>query len=423
MDKETNIDLPVAYASRTLNKAERNYSVFERELLAIKWVLDHFRCYCYGTPLVVFTDHKPLVSLDVSKIQGSDRMARWRERLMAYDITILYKPGKDNLGADALSRLIKKQKIESDIFYLHHGPKPRIHSARNALKNENYYNLLIGEDSDTDESELDSETNNKLIINKKHKKRAGTKSSKETTRTEQSETESSTESLNGLETDLASLTSDYENLYHGSNKERKKIFKKCNSIRPKRANLIKLQNANIRNIGKICDIINLDENDEKNLKILEDLKKLVYEVEKTDDKIRHAQIVGNKNNSKTGTVPKNYCLKNKECNPQENIQNLKILAITRAMGKNNNENITSDSSENEPEQNKDLNNEIETESISKKNAEKHKFFKENKDIEVEYIIVMHSSRHRYLPHNIYNLNSIMYIKTVRAAFATVAKRK
>jgi hypothetical protein len=96
--------------------------------------------------------------------------------------TILYKPGKDNLGADALRRLIKKQKIESDIFYLYHGPKPEIHSARNALVNENYFNLLIGEDSDTAESEIDSTINNKLIINKIFKKRTGNKSSKETTR-------------------------------------------------------------------------------------------------------------------------------------------------------------------------------------------------------------------------------------------------
>jgi hypothetical protein len=59
---------------------------------------------------------------------------------------------------------------------------------------------------------------------------------------------------------------------------------------------------------------------------------------------------------------------------QKNIENLKILAVTKAMKKKINKNATSDSSENEPEQTKALNSEIETESVSRANAEKHDFF-------------------------------------------------
>jgi transposase InsO family protein len=115
---DDNSDLPVAYASRALQKSERNYSVFEKELLAIIWALEHFKCYCYGTPILIFTDHKPLVSLPKSKIQGCERLVRWRLRLEAFDYQILYKPGKENLGADALSRLVHEVEKENEIFLI-----------------------------------------------------------------------------------------------------------------------------------------------------------------------------------------------------------------------------------------------------------------------------------------------------------------
>jgi hypothetical protein len=75
MDKKQEQDFPVADASRTLNSTERNYSVFERELVAIVWALGHSYAYCYMASSVIFTDHKPLTSLKKSQNQGFDRMA------------------------------------------------------------------------------------------------------------------------------------------------------------------------------------------------------------------------------------------------------------------------------------------------------------------------------------------------------------
>jgi hypothetical protein len=53
-------DLPIAYASRTLISAERNYPTIEKELLAIVWSCKYFRQYPYGRKVTIVTDHRPL---------------------------------------------------------------------------------------------------------------------------------------------------------------------------------------------------------------------------------------------------------------------------------------------------------------------------------------------------------------------------
>lgn len=97
-------DLPVAYASRTLNRAEGNYSTTEKELLAIVWSVKHFRPYLYGQKFKIITDHRPLTWLFNVKDPGS-RLIRWRLALEEYDYEIIYKQGKHNQNADALSRI------------------------------------------------------------------------------------------------------------------------------------------------------------------------------------------------------------------------------------------------------------------------------------------------------------------------------
>jgi hypothetical protein len=62
-------DLPITYASRSFNKAERNYSTAEKESAAILWAVKHFRPYLYGRRFKLVSDHKPLTCIMSVKTQ------------------------------------------------------------------------------------------------------------------------------------------------------------------------------------------------------------------------------------------------------------------------------------------------------------------------------------------------------------------
>ncbi len=99
------IERPVAFFSRVLNDAERNYSTTDRELLAIVAATDHFRHYIYGRHCKVFTDHSALQYLNNAPREQVGRNGRWLARLGDYDLSFAYRPGKANGNADACSRL------------------------------------------------------------------------------------------------------------------------------------------------------------------------------------------------------------------------------------------------------------------------------------------------------------------------------
>lgn len=93
----------IAYASRSLSRSERNYTVSERELLAVLFCLEKFRGYVEGTRFKVQTDHAALQFLNNLK-DPCGRLARWAVKLNQYSFDIIYKKGSSNVVPDFLSR-------------------------------------------------------------------------------------------------------------------------------------------------------------------------------------------------------------------------------------------------------------------------------------------------------------------------------
>ena len=96
-------EVVIGYAGRKLLPAEKNYSVTEREALALVAGIRHFRSYLYGVHFKVFTDHSAVRWLMQLK-EPSGRLARWALLLQQYDFDIIHRAGHGNGNADALSR-------------------------------------------------------------------------------------------------------------------------------------------------------------------------------------------------------------------------------------------------------------------------------------------------------------------------------
>ena len=94
---------PVAYISRKLLKREENYSAIEKECLGIVWAVERFQPYLYGREFVLQTDHKPLTYMDKAKLTNA-RVMRWALALQPFRYRLQSIRGRDNVGADLLSR-------------------------------------------------------------------------------------------------------------------------------------------------------------------------------------------------------------------------------------------------------------------------------------------------------------------------------
>jgi transposase InsO family protein len=98
-------ECPIFFISRRLNKAEMNYTVTEKEALAIVWSVKQYKVYL-ANEFVIKTDHLALkYLLDLKETSG--RIMRWNLFLQEFNFKIEYIKGKDNVIADALTRSLR----------------------------------------------------------------------------------------------------------------------------------------------------------------------------------------------------------------------------------------------------------------------------------------------------------------------------
>jgi hypothetical protein len=93
---------PVGYSSKSYNDAEKNYTTYDKELLAIMRALDEWRSLLIGTcqPFEIHTDHRNLTYFrDPQKL--TSRQANWTTKLQDFDFVIKHITGTSNVSADA----------------------------------------------------------------------------------------------------------------------------------------------------------------------------------------------------------------------------------------------------------------------------------------------------------------------------------
>ena len=94
---------PIAYFSKKMSPAMQRQSAYVRELYALTEAVAKFRHYLLGHKFILRTDQKSLRTLMDQNLQTPEQQ-RWIHKLLGYEFSIEYKPGKDNIPADALSR-------------------------------------------------------------------------------------------------------------------------------------------------------------------------------------------------------------------------------------------------------------------------------------------------------------------------------
>ena len=101
-------DKPVAFISAKLTPTQQAWSTIEKEAYAAVWALKRFRNWIFGKTVTLYTDHNPITFLTESSPKSS-KLMRWALAIQEYPVTFRYKPSKNNVVADCLSRYVNDE--------------------------------------------------------------------------------------------------------------------------------------------------------------------------------------------------------------------------------------------------------------------------------------------------------------------------
>ena len=107
MQRQNNEHRPIAYSSVAFSKTEQNYAPIERELLAIRWGVKNFKAFLFGSPFIIYIDHRPLLYL-YNMSRENAKLMRIISELEDFNYSLQYRPGPKNQAADTMSRIIKQ---------------------------------------------------------------------------------------------------------------------------------------------------------------------------------------------------------------------------------------------------------------------------------------------------------------------------
>ena len=134
---------PAAFHSRKFATSQPHYPVHELELLAVVDAVQSFHPQLYGTRFTVVTDNKAL-SYFLSQTNLPYRQTRWRMYLQSYDFDIIHKPGKENVLADALSRVYEEQEASAEMTLVDPTEKKNIKGPYSVMASNTRHNIRLG---------------------------------------------------------------------------------------------------------------------------------------------------------------------------------------------------------------------------------------------------------------------------------------
>ena len=153
---QNGVERPISYSSRQINKAERNYSATEAELLAVTLATKHFTSYLYGERFVVRTAHSALTYIHMFADNNS-RLIRWPLRLAEFEFEVQHRAGTKIKHVDALSRHVQSVTVDKSLS------RDR---AREEQKTDRFFNTLeVGRPKGKSEYFYDEEG----VINRRRK--------------------------------------------------------------------------------------------------------------------------------------------------------------------------------------------------------------------------------------------------------------